>query len=714
MKTYDNQSRPLFELLDSACTSDKGAELLIPDLQRPYVWNPQQVVLLVDTILRGWPFGSLLLWKISDAEQSSIPSRTFWSVIDRVTDAPVSQGLRASQPAEFRMVLDGQQRIQSLLLAFYGDSTGFKMSDADWNFELSEGAIRKTRATKQSWAIGSLCLDLDAFENAARGSIANVNFRDILCWVVKDKRDESPGSAKRQQKLIRAYEEPYKSRFLRLSRLWFIAKPRNDLKESWFKTEIAKELRNHGVTEERLNSLLPPLGELLTSLRDVKLQKIDYLELSAWDRELTSEESYNQAIVNIFTRLNTGGRTLTREEITFAWIKHGWDAARTDNLTAEVCFKKLRADLEDTASLTTDQLVMIVSSMWSVLFHDGKLLSEAELLKGNVVAKMADELSKDWKHITDSIVTTANLISKRQGLEYKVHYKSLNSLIILLTWKLIGDHWIATQMSKQRSSAKHAAEKSLLSLFCEFCDRWLILCQWTGQWGKTSEKTFRDYIGQLSGLWQELRTETDREKMLDRLQHKMSAWDQEMRKEAIGYIEQLAGDERDDVTEYFLPLWLWHRLDKKRWDASKISLKDGSGRKLASWVDHIVPVKQWPAIAKRNTGGENSPEISEDNVEHAIGNCCLLEKTFNISKSGQSLQVFLEEMEREGILDNAEKWRNALLISPYQVSPMLGSYAELADSIRTRTKRIKTDLQQFVNGALRREDLARPATDRAA
>ncbi|WP_410477861.1 DUF262 domain-containing protein [Myxococcus sp. MxC21-1] len=29
----------------------------MPDLQRPYVWTPNQVTLLVDSLLRGWPFG---------------------------------------------------------------------------------------------------------------------------------------------------------------------------------------------------------------------------------------------------------------------------------------------------------------------------------------------------------------------------------------------------------------------------------------------------------------------------------------------------------------------------------------------------------------------------------------------------------------------------------------------------------------------------------
>ncbi len=60
-------------------------------------------------------------------------------------------------------------------------------------------------------------------------------------------------------------------------------------------------------------------------IRDIKRSTITYLELRSYDSNFWKEEDdYNEAIVNIFTRLNTAGRTLTREEITFAWLKMGW------------------------------------------------------------------------------------------------------------------------------------------------------------------------------------------------------------------------------------------------------------------------------------------------------------------------------------------------------------------------------------------------------
>ena len=60
---YVDQHCELSDLLKRA-SNDLGATLLIPDLQRPYVWTPRQVILLVDSLIRGWPFGTLLLWEV--------------------------------------------------------------------------------------------------------------------------------------------------------------------------------------------------------------------------------------------------------------------------------------------------------------------------------------------------------------------------------------------------------------------------------------------------------------------------------------------------------------------------------------------------------------------------------------------------------------------------------------------------------------------------
>src|SRR6266404_4871789 len=71
---YSDQHRPLKELL--AMAGDSGdATLLIPDLQRPYVWLPTQVIVLVDSLIRGWPTFFTQLIRESRKPEDSLAER---------------------------------------------------------------------------------------------------------------------------------------------------------------------------------------------------------------------------------------------------------------------------------------------------------------------------------------------------------------------------------------------------------------------------------------------------------------------------------------------------------------------------------------------------------------------------------------------------------------------------------------------------------------
>ena len=137
-----------------------------------------------------------------------------------------------------------------------------------------------------------------------------------------------------------------------------------------------------------------PVGSLLLTLARVKKTRVTYLELSEFDDKAFTREGYNDAVVNIFTRLNTAGRTLTREDITFAWLKVGWVPARTGNRGAAECFEALGDDLEEEKlDLKTEELVGGVSFV-SAVHADGKLLNNNDLLKGDAIRPMASALSE--------------------------------------------------------------------------------------------------------------------------------------------------------------------------------------------------------------------------------------------------------------------------------------------------------------------------------
>ncbi|WP_249644625.1 DUF262 domain-containing protein [Nocardia sputi] len=78
----------------------KSGEIRVPEFQRSFRWNGNDVLALFDSILRGYPFGSLLLWKR--------PAPAAKLVIGAIrVDAP--------ETSAALWVVDGQQRIVSLV-----------------------------------------------------------------------------------------------------------------------------------------------------------------------------------------------------------------------------------------------------------------------------------------------------------------------------------------------------------------------------------------------------------------------------------------------------------------------------------------------------------------------------------------------------------------------------------------------------------------------
>ncbi len=102
---------------------------------------------------------------------------------------------------------------------------------------------------------------------------------------------------------------------IRFKRLWDIAL--QDKPESYYRREL-EEMEEWEIFEPTLGTkLLQPLAEFMQIIATVKFKTvIQTLQIAKFDDRQCTIDDYNEAIVNIFTRLNTAGRVLTREEIT--------------------------------------------------------------------------------------------------------------------------------------------------------------------------------------------------------------------------------------------------------------------------------------------------------------------------------------------------------------------------------------------------------------
>lgn len=127
----DTNSKPLLKLLDLIHSGD----MVLPDFQRDFVWEPSATQALVVSIANNYPAGSIL--RVRD-RQRAFSSREF-------------EGAPPPSADHTFLVLDGQQRLTSLYQAFYGVGDHRYYLDiraliAGADFEDAIGYLRRTKS----------------------------------------------------------------------------------------------------------------------------------------------------------------------------------------------------------------------------------------------------------------------------------------------------------------------------------------------------------------------------------------------------------------------------------------------------------------------------------------------------------------------------------------------------------------------------------------
>lgn len=109
-----NQSETIRKFIKYLNNKEEQGGFWLPNIQRPFVWKKSQIERLYDSILREYPIGTLLIWKT----KSDLKRRKF---IDNFkTNMSLSNFYIPQDKTQKMMVLDGQQRLQSLYIGLAG------------------------------------------------------------------------------------------------------------------------------------------------------------------------------------------------------------------------------------------------------------------------------------------------------------------------------------------------------------------------------------------------------------------------------------------------------------------------------------------------------------------------------------------------------------------------------------------------------------------
>ena len=119
--------------VETLLTWVKSGDIAIPEIQRPFVWNATKVRNLLDSLYQGFPVGYLIIWRNPSV---------------KLKDGKSADGKR--------IVIDGQQRITSLMAALLGEKVltreykdiriRISFHPVEQRFEVSNPAIERDPA----------------------------------------------------------------------------------------------------------------------------------------------------------------------------------------------------------------------------------------------------------------------------------------------------------------------------------------------------------------------------------------------------------------------------------------------------------------------------------------------------------------------------------------------------------------------------------------
>lgn len=323
------QNIPISTLVDMY----KRGELRLPEIQRHYVWRATRVRDLLDSLYRGYPSGSILMWETDDP----VPTR----------DGAITQETNAF--AGRKLLLDGQQRLTSLTAVINGDAIQVRGRrrpiDILFNLEHRDGP--PSEVTEVEGDVDSLFTPEDEETDEA-----------------DDTGDGEAAVAER----FKHFTFVVASRALQAQANWV------SVSEVFKTTNDSVILRKAGVT-----SLDDPryqkYCERLTKLRQVRAY---HYVVHVLERAMSYQE-----VTEIFVRVNSLGAKLRSSDLALAQITSRWP-----NLLKQL--EKFQEECEESwFTIDLGQLVraIVVFATKQCLFHTVGKTSVPDLQRGWEEAK---------------------------------------------------------------------------------------------------------------------------------------------------------------------------------------------------------------------------------------------------------------------------------------------------------------------------------------
>ena len=336
-------------------------DYLLPAIQRKFVWGSHQICVLFDSIMRGYPINSFMMWEIkSETIKNDYKFYEFLKFYCQRFNEENPHVQTNASFKDFKAIIDGQQRLTSLFIGLCS-TYAYKQPRVWWPTTRDDKVLPPRK----------LYLDLlQPLESEDEESLMKYNFRFLT-----DKQYESSVQAGQVKHHWFCLHEILKF-------------PQIDSAAKVWKSIIQPYLKKHKLEDNEFAE------ETLSELYDV----IHNQELIHYFNETSQEIDH---VLDVFIRTNSGGTKLDFSDLLMSIAVAHWDGD----------FRKELDDLTTRIYQSTD-MGFYLERDWilkTCLMLTG---SDVRFKVKNFKAEQVKVIQKEWDAIRDCIVETCLLIRR--------------------------------------------------------------------------------------------------------------------------------------------------------------------------------------------------------------------------------------------------------------------------------------------------------------
>ena len=406
-------------------------KIFLPAIQRKYVWTESQIARLMDSIMKGYPFGTFLFWKVKKA---TVVNKAY-SMYEFIKDYHERDRYRNPKAGQFSIssahetilsALDGQQRLTSLYIALKG-TMAHKLPKKHWSND-------------------------DAFPQ-----------KELYFNLLSEKEDDEEDISYVFKFLTKeeAAEKTEKA-------FWYKVK---DILQYPDVTALTQMILSNGWSNPTVTQ---NIARLFEKIKNDKL--ISYFEV---------ETDAIDDVLDIFVRVNSGGTVLSKTDLLFSTIVSYWDGGReeidallssinkvgdhysfTNDFIMRTCLYVMDIPISLKVEAFGKENVTKIKENWDNIKCAIKdtivLLSNLGFSAENIVADNAiiPVVYYRYKFGADAFKTTAK--EKADGLDVKLEIRKF--LIIAQIKHIFGKSTTSTLTALRTELKKHTEKFRLVNL----------------------------------------------------------------------------------------------------------------------------------------------------------------------------------------------------------------------------------------------------------